>query len=78
LYLLTAQIFLGIYLLSQGLHGVPTAHFALALLAAVGYMLANGMVRKPGNERNALLISGISTVMILAAFALGLHAAGMI
>jgi hypothetical protein len=76
LYLLTAQILLGIYLITQGLKA-PSPHYALAVLAFVGYMLANGMGRKPGSERNVLVVTGISTVMVLAALALGLHAARM-
>ncbi len=79
MYLLTLQIFIGIYLLSQGLAGnIPSAHYALAFLAFAGYMVANAMGRKTGNERNILAVSGISTLMVLVAFVLGLHAAHMI
>jgi hypothetical protein len=76
LYLLTLQIFIGIYLLSQGLK-VASAHYALAFLAFVGYMVANGMSRKPGNDRNVLMVTGISTLMVVVALFLGLHAGGM-
>jgi hypothetical protein len=75
LYLLTLQIFIGIWLLVQQFKA-PSAHYSLAFLGWVGYMAANAMGRKPGQERNVLILSAVSTLMILVAFAMGLHAAG--
>ena len=75
LYLLTVQIFIGIYLLSQGLRVRPE-HYTLAFVAFVGYMVANGMGRKPGTERNVMIVTGVSTVLVLVALFLGLHAVG--
>jgi hypothetical protein len=63
-------------LLSRGLKA-PSPHFALAFVAAVGYMVANGMSRKEGQRQNVLIVTAISTVMVLAALAIGLHAGGM-
>jgi hypothetical protein len=77
LYALTLQIFIGIWLLVQHLKA-PSAHFSLAFLGWIGYMGANAMARKPGQERNVLILAGASTLMILVAFALGLHAGGRI
>ena len=77
LYVLTAQIFIGIWLLVQHLKA-PSAHYSLAFLAWIGYMAANAMGRKPGQERNILILTGVSTLMVLVTFALGLHAGGML
>ena len=73
---MTLQIFIGIYLLAQG-EKAPSAHFALAFLAFAGYMVANAMGRKAGNERNVLVVTAVSTLMVLVALALGLKAGGM-
>jgi hypothetical protein len=77
LYLLTVQIFIGIWLLVQQFRA-PSPHYALAFAAWIGYMIANGMARKEGQGQNALMVTGISTLMVLVAFALGLHAGGML
>ena len=77
LYILTLQIFIGIWLLVEQFKA-PSAHYTLAFLGWVGYMVANAMGRKSGQERNILLITIISSLMVLVAFALGLRAGGML
>jgi hypothetical protein len=69
------QILLGIYLLSQGLKA-PSAHYALAFVAFAGYMVANSMARKEGNDRNVLYITIASSALVVVALFLGLHAVG--
>jgi hypothetical protein len=75
LYALTLQIFIGIYLLSQGLRVRPE-HYGLAFVAFAGYMVANGMARKEGNDRNVLYVTIASSAMVVVALFLGLHAVG--
>lgn len=77
LYVLTLQIFIGIWLLTAQMKA-PSVHYALAFVGWIGYMAANGMSRKAGQERNVLVITGASTAMVLAAFVIGLHAVGKI
>lgn len=77
LYVLTLQIFIGIWLLVQHFKA-PSVHYSLAFLGWVGYMGANALSRKPGQERNVLILSGVATLMILVAFAIGLHSVGKI
>jgi hypothetical protein len=76
LYLLTVQIILGVYLLSRGIKVRPE-HYTLAILAFVGYMVANAMSRRPGRERVVMIVTVVSTVFVLGALVLGLKAAGM-
>jgi uncharacterized membrane protein YphA (DoxX/SURF4 family) len=76
LYLLTLQIFLGIYLLTRGIKVRPE-HYTLALVAFVGYMVANAMSSRPGRERVVMVVTVISTVLVLAALVIGLKAGGM-
>ncbi len=73
LYAVTLQILIGIVVVVQGLRA-PWYHYALAVLAWIGYMAANGIARRSGTARNVLLISGFSTLLILVAFYVGMHA----
>jgi len=70
LYLLTLQIALGIWVIFTGLKA-PSVHYALALVAWIGYMVANGLFRKPQRRQIALGITGFSTVLVLIAFYIG-------
>ena len=70
LYLLTLQIALGIWVIFTGLKA-PSVHYALALVAWVGYMVANGLFRKPQRRQIALGITAFSTVLVLVAFYIG-------
>ena len=73
LYAVTLQILLGIVLIVQGMQA-PWYHYALAVLAWIGYMAANAAARRSAAARNVLLISGASTLLILIAFYVGMHA----
>ncbi len=73
LYLLTLQIAIGVYLIYSGLKA-PSAHYALAVIAWIGYMVANGMFRKPERRQLALGVTGVSTVLVFVAFYLGYRA----
>jgi CHASE2 domain-containing sensor protein len=79
LYVVTAQILLGIILMVQGLR-VPALHPALAILAWAGYMGANALARRPGPARNALVVSALASILVVVAFGIGQmavrHAAG--
>jgi hypothetical protein len=70
LYVLTLQIVLGIVLIVEGLRA-PTTHYALAVVAWIGYMAANGMARKPEGRRNALIVTIVSSVLVLVALYIG-------
>jgi len=73
LYLLTLQIAIGVYLIVGGLKA-PSIHYSLAVIAWIGYMVANGMFRKPERRQLALGITGASTLLVLVAFYLGYRA----
>ncbi len=70
LYVVTLQILLGIVLMVQGLR-VPPFHYGLAVAGWAGYMVANGMGRRGVDRRAVLLVSALSTVLLLVAFAIG-------
>jgi hypothetical protein len=73
LYAVTLQILIGIVLVVQGVKA-PWYHYALAVVAWIGYMAANGLARRSPAARNIMLISGASTLLILIAFYVGMHA----
>jgi CHASE2 domain-containing sensor protein len=73
LYAVTLQILIGIVLMVQGLK-VPWYHPALAVVGWAGYMVANAMSRREGARRNALIIAGISSLVILVAYYIGMEA----
>jgi phosphoglycerol transferase MdoB-like AlkP superfamily enzyme len=73
LYVLTLQILLGIVLMVQGLK-VPWYHPALAVLGWAGYMVANALSRREGGRRNALIVAGIASLLILIAYYAGMEA----
>jgi Kef-type K+ transport system membrane component KefB len=73
LYVVTAQIVLGIVLVPQWVQA-PWYHYALAVLGWAGYMVANGIERRGATHRAVLIISAISSIVLLVAFAIG-HAA---
>ncbi len=73
LYAVTLQILLGIGLLFEGLRA-PSVHYALAVLGFAGYMVAGAISKRPDRGRVALAISGISSLLILDAFYIGMHA----
>jgi hypothetical protein len=73
LYVVTLQIVIGIVLVVQHLRA-PSLHYALAILGWAGYMAANALARRPGRERAALAVAGASSVLILIAYYVGMHA----
>jgi hypothetical protein len=73
LYVVTLQILIGIALMVQGLK-VPWYHPALAVAGWAGYMYANAMSRREGGRRNALIVAGISSLLILIAYYVGMEA----
>lgn len=73
LYVVSLQILAGIIVILQGFKA-PSYHYALAILAWIGYMVANGMTRRSASTRTVLLLSGLSTILILIAFYVGMHA----
>lgn len=75
LYLLTLQIALGAWLLFTG-HQAPPPHYALAVLAWIGYMAANGMGKQPDQGRNVMILTVLSSAMVLLAAFIGAKAGG--
>ena len=73
LYVVTLQILVGIVLVVQGLRG-PWYHYALAVLAWIGYMAANALARRPGGTRNALIVTVVASLLVLIAFGIGQQA----
>jgi peptidoglycan/LPS O-acetylase OafA/YrhL len=73
LYVVTLQIALGVVLMVQGLK-VPWYHYGLAIVAWGGYMAANAMARREGRARPALIVTIVSSLLILIAYAIGQHA----
>ncbi|MBV9438446.1 MAG: hypothetical protein JOZ24_00490 [Candidatus Eremiobacteraeota bacterium] len=73
LYVVTLQIALGIVLMVQGLR-VPWYHPALAVLGWAGYMAANAIGRRESGARNALILSGAASLLILIAYYVGMEA----
>jgi hypothetical protein len=73
LYAVTLQILLGIGLLFEGLRA-PSIHYAFALLGFAGYMVAGAIAKRPAGGRIAIAIAGISSLLILDAFYVGMHA----
>jgi hypothetical protein len=72
LYVLTLQIALGVWLIVQGLRA-PSTHYAVAIVAWIGYMVANGIYKR-GNRNVAIGITAVCTVLVLYGFYLGMHA----
>jgi len=73
LYAVTLQILIGIVLMVEGLK-VPWYHPALAVVGWAGYMAANAMARRAGGRRNALIVAGISSLLILLTYYAGMEA----
>ena len=73
LYVVTLQIVLGVVLMIRGL-AVPWYHYGLAIVAWGGYMAANAMACREGRARPALIVTIVSSLLILVAFAVGQHA----
>ena len=73
LYVVTLQILIGVVLMVQGLKA-PWYHPALAVAGWAGYMAANAMSRREGGRRNALIVAGISSLVILLAYYAGMEA----
>ncbi|HTD36785.1 MAG TPA: hypothetical protein VK669_04660 [Candidatus Limnocylindrales bacterium] len=73
LYVVTLQILIGVALMVQGLR-VPWYHPALAVAGWAGYMTANALARRQPSSRNALLIAGASSLLILVAYYVGMEA----
>ena len=70
LYLLTIHIAVGLWVIVSGL-SAPSLHYAFAVLAFIGYMVANAIGRRPGRENLALGISIAASVCVLTAFSIG-------
>jgi CHASE2 domain-containing sensor protein len=73
LYVVTLQILIGVVLMVQGLR-VPWYHPALAVAGWAGYMAANALARRQPGSRNALLIAGASSLLLLVAYYVGMEA----
>ena len=73
LYVVTLQILLGIVLVVRGLRA-PSTHYALAILGWAGYMAANALSRRPERRSVALAVAGVSSLLILLAYYVGMHA----
>jgi len=73
LYVVTLQILLGLILLTQQLRA-PSSHYALALLGWAGYMVANAMAKRPEKATTARIVAGVSSLLILGAYYVGMHA----
>ncbi|HEX3465256.1 MAG TPA: hypothetical protein VHS78_14505 [Candidatus Elarobacter sp.] len=73
LYVVTLQILIGVVLMVQGLR-VPWYHPALAVIAWAGYMAANALARRQPGSRNALIVAGVSSLLILIAYYVGMEA----
>ena len=73
LYVVTLQILIGIALLIMG-YRVSPLHMLAVLIGWAGYMAANAVAKRSNGARNALIIAGVSSLLILAAFELGRHA----
>ena len=72
LYVVTLQIILGALLVAQHARA-PWYHYLLALVGYAGYMAASAMMGR-GNQRNGLIVAGVSSVLILLAYYVGIHA----
>ena len=70
LYLLTAQILLGAWLISTGLRP-PMAHWLLAVAAWVLYMGANAATKRAPQSRLSLILSVVALLAIVATFGIG-------
>jgi hypothetical protein len=73
LYVVTLQILIGVWLMVQGLR-VPWYHPALAVLGWAGYMAANVVAKRQPGSRNALVVAGVSSLLILIAYYVGMEA----
>lgn len=72
LFLLTLQIVLGIALIGAHLRA-PSSHYLAAVLGWGGLMAAGALERR--NNRNLTLsVTAISSLCVLIAFYLGMHA----
>ena len=74
LYIVTLQILIGIALLVMG-YRVSPLHMVAVTVGWAGYMAANVVARRPNGTRNALIIAAVSSLLIIAAFEIGRHAA---
>ena len=73
LYVVTLQIALGVILVVQGLRA-PSLHYALGVLGWAGYMAANALAKRPERKNAVLAIAGISSLLILFGYYVGMHA----
>jgi uncharacterized membrane-anchored protein len=73
IYVVTLQIVVGVVLMAQGAK-VPWWHPALAVLGWAGYMAANAIARRYRTSRNALVVAGVSSVLVLCAYYVGIEA----
>jgi hypothetical protein len=69
LYVLSLHILIGIWVVVSG-NAAPVMHYIFAVLAWIGYMVANGVARR-GRERAALGIAVASSALVLVAFGIG-------
>ena len=72
IYVLTLQIVLGIVLIVNHLRA-PSYHYAMAIVAWLGYMVANALGRR-GNRNLVLAVTVISTLLVLVTFYVGQRA----
>jgi alkylation response protein AidB-like acyl-CoA dehydrogenase len=73
LYVVTLQIIIGIVLVVQHFRA-PAAHYALGVLGWAGYMVANGLARRSDRAGLVRIVAGVSSILILVGYYLGMHA----
>ncbi|HZX68027.1 MAG TPA: hypothetical protein VFE70_04035 [Candidatus Elarobacter sp.] len=73
LYVATLQILIGIVLVVERF-SASWYHYALAVAGWAGYMVANAMTRRGATQRTVLMVTAISSILILVAFAIGQRA----
>lgn len=70
LYVLSLQILLGFALIVMGLRA-PSPHYVLAIVGWVGFMGASYMARQPDGNKNVLVLTILSSLMIVLAALIG-------
>jgi hypothetical protein len=71
----TAQVILGLSVAFVAHYPINPFHVAAALLGWLGFMVANGLDKRPEDASTARVVAGFSTACVLFAYYLGQHAA---